>query len=93
MISPYLYLTSSDHLRYCFVAQSENRIRGEFTVVLGPYDVRARSAADQDSAITAMLLQLQSDGIPRSEAVKVTVDALKLPKSVIYKAALNITAW
>ena len=62
-------------------------------MVLGPYAAQARSVADQDSAVTAMLLQLRADGVPRSEAVKVTVDALKLPKSVIYKAALAITAW
>lgn len=73
--------------------QSENRIRGEFTVVLGPYEAQALSAADQDSAITTMLLQLRSDGLPRSEAVKITVDALKLPKSLVYKTALTITAW
>ena len=75
------------------MVQSENRIRGEFTIVLGPYQAPTLTADEEDQAITAALMQLRSDGMARSEAVKVVVNTMQLPKSTIYKAALKIQTW
>ena len=75
------------------MTQSETRVRGEFTVVLGPYQPIMLTAAEEDQAITTALMQLRGDGMARSEAVKVVVDTLQLPKSTVYKAALKIKAW
>ena len=73
--------------------QSENRVRGEFTIVLGPYQAPMLTADEEDRAITTALMQLRSDGMARSEAVKVVVNTMQLPKSTIYKAALKIQEW
>jgi len=51
------------------------------------------TADEEDQAITAALMELRSDGMARSEAVKVVVNTMQLPKSTIYKAALKIQAW
>ena len=61
--------------------------------MLGPYLAPMLTADEEDQAITTALMQLRADGMARSEAVKVVVDTLQLPKSIIYKAALKIKAW
>ena len=51
------------------------------------------TADEEDQAITTALMKLRADGIARSEAVKVVVNTLQLPKSTVYKAALKIQDW
>jgi|TARA_B110000090_G_C13126466_1_gene348341 16S rRNA C1402 (ribose-2'-O) methylase RsmI len=69
-------------------------IRGEFVVVLGPkLQDEAREAASDGAALEGILLELQKDGVRRSEAVRMAVDLLGLPKSKVYKAALAMSGW
>lgn len=70
--------------------QEENRIRGEFTVVFGPFVGAAVSEADIESTIKESLRALRVDGVARSEAVKLTVKILDQPKSSVYKIALSM---
>jgi 16S rRNA C1402 (ribose-2'-O) methylase RsmI len=76
----------------CFstFSQGENRIRGEFTVVLGPFLGASKSIADIESSIKDSLRALREDGVARSEAVKITVKILDQPKSAVYKVALSM---
>jgi 16S rRNA C1402 (ribose-2'-O) methylase RsmI len=70
---------------------SGGRIRGEFTVVLGPLPPSA--AGDEgtvDERIRSRLCQLRDDGMRRSEAVKTVVEILKIPKTRVYKIALDV---
>ena len=74
--------------------QGETRVRGEFTIVLGPLPAATSpSATDEVGTIRALLFKLKADGVARSEAVRLTVDALQLPKSVVYKVALQVEDW
>ena len=77
-------------MQYLLILQGENRIRGEFTIVLGPFQGVALSAADIESNIKDSLRSLKDDGVARSEAVKLTVQMLDQPKSAVYKIALSI---
>lgn len=70
--------------------QEENRIRGEFTVVFGPFTGAAVSEADIESSIKDSLRALRDDKVARSEAVKLTVKMLDQPKSSVYKIALSM---
>ena len=69
------------------------RIRGEFTVVLGPLKptktLLENEKLNEKDRIIAYLNQLKEDGVSRSEAVKLTSDALKTSKSLVYKIALD----
>ena len=74
--------------------QGETRVRGEFTIVLGPLPAATSpSATDEVGTIRALLFKLKADGVARSEAVRLAVDALQLPKSVVYKVALQVEDW
>ena len=73
-----------------FYFQGENRIRGEFTIVLGPYQGIELTARDLENKIKDTLLTFRDDGIARSEAVKLATQILEQPKSVVYKLALDI---
>lgn len=69
--------------------------RGEFTLVLGPVSGNSRSsrAAEGEVRLDSTLQQLRSDGVRRSEAVKLCADMLGLPKSAVYSRALQIEDW
>jgi 16S rRNA C1402 (ribose-2'-O) methylase RsmI len=73
------------------------RSKGEFTVVLGPVSAKDTVGdATQESSedkLAACLESLRTDGMRRSEAVKLCMEMLKLPKSVVYSKALAIPGW
>ena len=67
----------------------ENAPKGEFVLVLGgaPEEVKVLPTAD-DAA--ARVKQLMEQGLSRKDAIKQTAQELKLPKNVVYDAALNL---
>ena len=67
----------------------ENAPKGEFVVVVAgaPEEERALPTAD-DAAVRVS--QLMEQGLSRKDAIKQTAQELKLPKNVVYDAALNL---
>ena len=67
----------------------ENAPKGEFVVVVGgaPEEEKVLPTAD-DAAVR--VAQLMEQGLSRKDAIKQTAQELKLPKNVVYDAALNI---
>ena len=74
--------------------QTNNKIRGEFTIVLAPikqeYDNDKDDQMKEQQDIIEMLKKYKNDNIPRSEAVKLLSDQTNMKKSHIYKLALDI---
>jgi 16S rRNA C1402 (ribose-2'-O) methylase RsmI len=68
-------------------------VRGEFTIVLGPIEQDANGPTADGDVVVVALERLRSDGVPRSEAVKLVCDMHGLPKSAVYKKALEIDPW
>jgi 16S rRNA (cytidine1402-2'-O)-methyltransferase len=66
------------------------RIKGEFTVVLGPFVEPELSPEESETRIKDSLRKLQQEGSARSEAVKLTTKALGVSKSIVYKLALEM---
>ena len=67
----------------------ENAPKGEFVlVVAGATPVQKSQPTAQDAA--ARVAQLMAEGMSRKDAIKQTVQELKLPKNVVYEAALNL---
>ena len=68
---------------------SENAPKGEFVlVVAGAIPVEKAQPTAEDAA--ARVAQLLAEGMSRKDAIKQTVLELKLPKNVVYEAALNL---
>ena len=68
---------------------SENAPKGEFVlVVAGAIPVEKAQPTAEDAA--ARVAQLMAEGMSRKDAIKQTVLELKLPKNVVYEAALNL---
>lgn len=85
------------NIQYCkhwvdnFVIDKSTRIRGEFTIVLGPIDkLSINNETSNNLAILEMLNKLHIDGLARSEAVKIVTEIMKFNKSLVYKLALTI---
>ena len=53
---------------------------------------RGSSSSSQEQ-LQKVLLQLKNDGLRRSEAVKLTMEMLKLSKKTVYSCALQIDNW
>ena len=67
----------------------ENAPKGEFVlVVAGAAPVEKALPTAEDAA--ARVAQLMEAGMSRKDAIKQTVQELKLPKNVVYEAALNL---
>ncbi len=65
----------------------ENAPKGEFVLVIaGTAPAEKEAATAQDAA--AKVAQLMAEGLSRKDAVKQTAKELKLPKNVVYDAAL-----
>jgi len=76
----------------------EERVRGEFTVLIAPPLVGASATAVQGEAqqvaeVRARLLELQSDGVSRSEAVRLVSAMGSVSRSSVYRAALDLEGW
>ena len=68
---------------------NENAPNGEFVlVVAGAIPVEKAQPTAEDAA--ARVAQLMAEGMSRKDAIKQTVLELKLPKNVVYEAALNL---
>ena len=68
---------------------NENAPKGEFVlVVAGAIPVEKAQPTAEDAA--ARVAQLMAEGMSRKDAIKQTVLELKLPKNVVYEAALNL---
>ncbi len=67
----------------------ENSPKGEFVlVVAGAPEVKAEAPTTEDAA--ARVQQLMEQGLSRKDAIKQTAQELKLPKNVVYDAALQL---
>ncbi len=67
----------------------ENPPKGEFVlVVAGAPEEKTEAPTAEDAA--AHVQKLMDQGLSRKDAVKQTAQALKLPKNVVYDAALNL---
>ena len=51
------------------------------------------SSTSSQEQLQEVLLQLKNDGLRRSEAVKLTMEMLKLSKKTVYSCALQIDNW
>lgn len=74
-------------------SQPSSTLKGEFTVVLGPVEAEAPPTEEEAQASMAdRLTQLMKGegGMSTSEAVKQVSKALGLPKSKVYKVALEL---
>lgn len=78
-------------------SDAENRIRGEFTIILGPWIPKGLSKVEAINQIQLYLEKLESDGVSRSEAVAIVTDkngvlagGWEFRKSDVYKIALNM---
>ena len=68
---------------------NENAPKGEFVlVVAGATSVEKAQPTAQDAAVRVS--QLMAEGMSRKDAIKQTVLELKLPKNIVYEAALNL---
>ena len=68
---------------------TENAPKGEFVLVLaGAQPVQEEVPTDADAA--AYVSKLMAGGMTRKDAIKQTVKDLKLPKNVVYDAALRL---
>ena len=68
---------------------TQNPPKGEFVLVIaGAPEVIEEAPAEADAA--AYVAKLMAEGMTRKDAVKQTVKDLKLPKNVVYDAALRL---
>ena len=68
---------------------TENAPKGEFVLVLaGAPEAEEETATDADAA--SYVAKLMESGMTRKDAIKQTVKDLKLPKNVVYDAALRL---
>ncbi len=68
---------------------TETAPKGEFVLVIaGAPQTQQEVASEEDAA--AMVSRLMAEGLSRKDAIKQTAKDLKLPKNVVYDAALNI---
>ena len=74
----------------CAIAKyTENAPKGEFVLVLaGAPAIVEETATDADAA--QYVAKLMESGMTRKDAIKQTVKDLKLPKNVVYDAALRL---
>ena len=63
--------------------------KGEFVLVVAGAEPQAEEAASPADA-TNRVAQLMAEGLSRKDAIKQTAQELKLPKNVVYDAALEI---
>ena len=80
--------------RKAYKKRTNGKIKGEFTIVLGPiqheYDIDKDDQIKEQQDIIELLKKYRNDNIPRSEAVKLLSDQTNMKKSHIYKLALDI---
>jgi 16S rRNA (cytidine1402-2'-O)-methyltransferase len=76
---------------------SDHRIRGEFTVLLGPWIPKGPTKEQAKERITSYLEKLEADGVSRSEAVSIVsdrnsngLDGWEFKRSEVYKIALKM---
>ncbi len=73
-----------------------NKIKGEFTLVIGPRNSSSKSNENEfdTEKLNVLIKQMHDDNVPRSEAVKLISDMFPdTSKSKIYKLALQIKEW
>lgn len=76
----------------------EDRVRGEFTIVLGPWTPKGLAKEDIKKRIISFLEKMESDGLSRSDAVSIVCDKNSgilesewgVRKSEVYKIALHM---
>ena len=68
---------------------SENPPKGEFVLVVAGAPEAVKEAPTADDA-AEHVRKLMAQGLSRKDAIKQTVQDLKLPKNVVYDAALNL---
>lgn len=73
----------------------EQRIKGEFCLVIGPKEVNAAEESENaELNVERALRAMMADGISRSEAVKLcTKQVPSISKSAVYKLALQLDGW
>ncbi len=71
------------------VKYRENAPKGEFVLVLGGAAEEEKVLPTADDA-AVRVQQLMEQGLSRKDAIKQTAQELKLPKNVVYDAALNL---
>ena len=82
-------------------AAAGERIRGEFTIVLAPQEAATGHAAEaqvktkQAQIVLARLLELQADGVSRSDAVRLVCGMadVSASRSAVYRCALDMDGW
>ena len=68
---------------------TESAPKGEFVLVIAGAPEKAKEVPTAGDA-AARVQQLMEEGLSRKDAIKQTAQELKLPKNVVYDAALNI---
>ncbi len=68
---------------------TESAPKGEFVLVIAGTPETAKEVASEDDA-AARVSALMAEGLSRKDAIKQTAKELKLPKNVVYDAALSI---
>ncbi len=68
---------------------TESAPKGEFVLVIAGAPETAKEVASEDDA-AARVSALMAEGLSRKDAIKQTAKELKLPKNVVYDAALSI---
>lgn len=77
---------------------NDHRIRGEFTVLLGPWAAKGPTKEQAKGRIISYLEKLEADGVSRSEAVSIVSDKnssgldcdWEFKRSEVYKIALKM---
>jgi len=73
-----------------------NKVKGEFTLVIGPNNGTSTSNEKELNAekLNILIRKMHDDNVPRSEAVRLISDMFPdISKSKIYKLALQIEEW
>ncbi len=68
---------------------TENAPKGEFVLVIAGAPEQAKEVATQQDA-AERVAALMAQGLSRKDAIKQTAQELKLPKNVVYDAALSV---
>mmetsp|Transcript_9431 Transcript_9431/g.9497 ORF Transcript_9431/g.9497 Transcript_9431/m.9497 type:complete len:358 (+) Transcript_9431:235-1308(+) len=79
-------------------SEGERSVRGEFTVLLGPLNLQdgteggrsLESETELQEQTEQQLEELRTDGMRRSEAVKLVCEMTGLARGMVYKVALNM---
>ena len=75
---------------------SEGRIRGEYTIILGPWIKKGITKGEVEERILNMLEKLNQDGVRRSEAISIICEDQEVKevwgvrKSEIYKLSYSL---